>query len=229
MTPSNHSHLENPEHVQILGNPILSRLPQDRNAWLDEILRCGKRHLLVTANPEILVQTTQDERYKSIIENADAVVADGFGIVLAGLLRGNRIQRLTGVDLTTELLKIATDRDLPVHFALYGSGLTTLDDLRLRFHGLRMADSHEATIVIANFGAPKQEYWLDEHRKEFPNARILIGVGGALDYLCGKVRRAPRLVQSIGLEWLWRLVRQPKRWKRIWNAVVVFPWKVLTQ
>jgi N-acetylglucosaminyldiphosphoundecaprenol N-acetyl-beta-D-mannosaminyltransferase len=80
-----------------------------------------------------------------------------------------------------------------------------------------------AEIVFVNFGAPDQEKFIFENKSQFPNAKVLVGVGGAFDFLTGKIRRAPNWLRGLGLEWLWRLVQEPKRIKRIWNAVVVFP------
>ncbi len=228
MKSSNHSHFEEREDVTILGVRVLSPWAQISENLLSALLACPEPHLIVTANPEILVRTTKDERYRSIVQGADVVVADGCGIVLAGLVSGRRIRRITGVQLVEELLRLAYEKELPVHFALFGSGRTTLRDVQTSFPQVQVSNPHEAAIVIANFGAPKQEYWLDEHKDEFPNARIMIGVGSALDYLTGRVRRAPIVMRALGLEWLYRLLRQPKRWKRIWHAVVVFPFSILT-
>jgi len=81
----------------------------------------------------------------------------------------------------------------------------------------------EAEIVFVNFGAPQQEKFIFENREKFPSAKILVGVGGTFDFLTGRIRRAPGFLRAIGLEWLWRMIQEPKRFKRIWNAVVVFP------
>lgn len=80
-------------------------------------------------------------------------------------------------------------------------------------------------IVFANFGAPFQEKFLNSLKND--KIRIAMGVGGSFDFLTGKVRRAPKIMRQIGLEWFWRLVLQPQRWKRIWNAVIIFPIKVI--
>src|SRR3989338_5752836 len=99
-----HFHWTEDQMVRILGIPILTRAP-----LAHIFLECLHTHLMVTANPEILVRTTKDERYRSIIANADAIVADGFGIVIAGLLQGKKIQRFTGVQLAQKLFQIAQE------------------------------------------------------------------------------------------------------------------------
>jgi N-acetylglucosaminyldiphosphoundecaprenol N-acetyl-beta-D-mannosaminyltransferase len=84
-------------------------------------------------------------------------------------------------------------------------------------------------IVFCNFGAPDQEMFLSSLKRNPGNVRLAMGVGGSFDYLSGKIKRAPRWMRICGLEWLWRLIRQPRRWRRIWNAVAVFPWTVMRE
>lgn len=87
--------------------------------------------------------------------------------------------------------------------------------------------SSEADILFVAFGAPKQEIWLARNLSHLPSVKVVMGVGGAFDFISGHVRRAPRWMQKIGLEWLWRLLRQPSRIKRIYNATVKFPLTVI--
>ncbi len=84
-------------------------------------------------------------------------------------------------------------------------------------------------ILFVAFGSSKQEWWIDAHLTELPSVKVAMGVGGAFDFISGRVPRAPRWLRQIGLEWLWRLVIQPWRWKRIWNATVLFPWLVIKE
>lgn len=90
-------------------------------------------------------------------------------------------------------------------------------------------DNFQSTIVLCNFGAPEQEYFLESLRGVIPSARILVGVGGAFDFLTSKQKRAPKWLRALGLEWLWRLCLQPKRFVRIWNATAIFLWKSLVK
>ncbi len=78
-------------------------------------------------------------------------------------------------------------------------------------------------ILFVAFGHSKQEKWIYEHVAELPSVRVAMGIGGAIDFFAGTRRRAPRMMQALGLEWLWRLIQQPTRIRRIWRAVVVFP------
>jgi N-acetylglucosaminyldiphosphoundecaprenol N-acetyl-beta-D-mannosaminyltransferase len=80
-------------------------------------------------------------------------------------------------------------------------------------------------LILCNFGAPYQEIFLNSLKND--TIGIAMGVGGSFDFITGKVKRAPKFMRQIGLEWLWRLIKQPNRWKRIWNAVIVFPIKII--
>ncbi|MGA9162704.1 MAG: WecB/TagA/CpsF family glycosyltransferase, partial [Actinomycetota bacterium] len=83
--------------------------------------------------------------------------------------------------------------------------------------------SASPTVVLVGLGAPKQERWIDRHADAFPSVRIMTGVGGAFDMWAGSKRRAPRAFRTLGLEWLWRLALEPRRWPRIVRATVAFP------
>ncbi len=78
-------------------------------------------------------------------------------------------------------------------------------------------------VLFVAFGHGKQELWINEHLPDLPSVNIAMGVGGAFDFLAGKAKRAPKIIRTLGFEWLWRLAHQPKRCKRIVNAVIVFP------
>ncbi len=90
----------------------------------------------------------------------------------------------------------------------------------------RIRETNPAVVFVA-FGHGKQEKWIWQYKKMLPEVRIFVGVGGALDFIAGRVRRAPRWMQKVGLEWLWRLFCQPWRARRVWRATVVFLWKAL--
>ncbi len=84
-----------------------------------------------------------------------------------------------------------------------------------------------ACIIIVGFGQIKQEMWIDAHREKFPKARVFMGVGGSLDFVSRSSRRSPPIVAQRGFEWLWRLIVEPRRWKRIVTATIVFPLMML--
>ena len=89
-------------------------------------------------------------------------------------------------------------------------------------HIVEMINRGKPDILFVAYGSPAQELWIHRNLFKLDSVKVAIGVGGAFDFAAGMVKRAPKWVQKIGLEWLWRLIREPKRIKRIWNATYVF-------
>lgn len=196
-------------------------------------------HRIATVGPEFLLRARRNKRFHTNLLQADLCVADGFGVVLAGLLRGKRVHRFPGADLLHEVLKEAEGKHLSVFLAIWKDSLSSLKEIQaallkryptLKTYGLEFEKTiHHSLptihhpIVFCNFGAPEQEYFLESLRGREKHVRLVMGVGGAFDFLTGKLPRAPRVLRRIGLEWMWRLFLQPSRIRRIWNAVIVFP------
>ncbi len=89
-------------------------------------------------------------------------------------------------------------------------------------------DTNPDMLFVA-YGAPAQEKWIARNIHKMPTIKVAIGIGGTFDYISGSIKRAPIFLQNLGLEWLYRLTKEPKRWKRIWNAVAVFPYKKISR
>lgn len=211
--------------------------------------KTGAPFWIVTANPEILLYARSHPAYREAINRADVRIADGFGLCLAGLIRGRRLKRTTGVDLAQAIVDRAAAREDTVVFLGGGPGVAAraLEHQTARHPELRGyaaggglvsqdgagdAENEEALhqisvlgpkVLLVAFGHPKQEMWIARHLREFPSVRTIIGIGGTFDYWSGLITRAPAWMRSLGLEWLYRLFSEPRRLKRIWNAVVVFP------
>ncbi|HWQ99362.1 MAG TPA: WecB/TagA/CpsF family glycosyltransferase [Candidatus Methylomirabilis sp.] len=204
---------------------------------------------IVTTNPEILLYARANTQYRDAIHLADLRIVDGFGLQLAGLLRGRRLRRTAGVDLAQRLVDRAAERGDTVAFVGGGPGVASqaLERQRERhpalkgyaFEGGRVNNAGEGDtqseemrhqvsiagpdVLFVAFGHPKQEMWIARYLHEFPSVRIVMGVGGTFDYWSGRTPRAPRWMRSHGLEWMYRLFRQPGRIKRILQAVFIFP------
>jgi N-acetylglucosaminyldiphosphoundecaprenol N-acetyl-beta-D-mannosaminyltransferase len=210
------------------------------NSWLRKALGENPRQkFVVTLNPEIVLTGHRDKKYASILSSADLNLCDGFGIKFVSWLKGRKIEaRYTGVDLTDFLLESAKEKNLSILVVVSENSLSSPEEIekgiakkynfqvRAKYwNGENFFDdeAQSAEIVLVNFGAPRQEKFIFENRKKFPQAKILAGVGGTFDFLTGRMKRAPRWMRRIGLEWLWRLLIEPKRLGRIWNAAVIFP------
>lgn len=204
------------------------------NANEDEVLEfiirglenSTEKYYVVTPNPEILVIANKDNNYKKVLNNAKLALPDGIGVVLAGKLLGKRIeQRITGVDLMENLCKEVSKRPITVGFLGAGPNVAvrTSECLQKKYPGLKVGlisqdwsedlKNKKVDILFVAFGSPKQEIWISENLENLP-ARVAIGVGGAFDFISGKVPRAPEFLRKSGFEWLFRLALQPWRIKR---------------
>ncbi len=198
----------------------------------------GSNTWIVTVNPEILLYAHQNADYHATLQNADMRVVDGFG---AQLFSGVT-HRITGVALTPRYLAYATEHTLPVLCIVRPDGLSTpsaiQEHLTQRYPGINLTvatpsdnlisiiQTIDPKIVLCSLGFPAQETTLKALQPHLHNA-VSIGIGGTFDFLLGTKKRAPRMFQQLGIEWLWRLIQQPTRITRIWNAIIVFPLTLL--
>ncbi|MDO8529452.1 MAG: WecB/TagA/CpsF family glycosyltransferase, partial [bacterium] len=200
---------------------------------------------IATINPEIILAAQKDEEFKKILNNCDLNIADGAGVKFAFWRFGKRLKcRITGIDLMLEILKIANEKRLKIFLAANSDGLSAWEETRdailnkypsLRIEGeninIDYVISHQSSVIIdsniifCNFGAPYQEKFLNSAKGD--KIRLTIGVGSGFDYLTGKLKRAPKWMRFFGFEWFWRLILQPKRIKRIFRAVIIFPIKII--
>jgi len=229
--------------ITILGIRIDNFSVREIKEKISNFLESGRgKGFAVTLNPEIVLKAYRDEKYRKILNCADLNICDGFGLRLAGFLNGKKLKaRFTGVDTVDFLLEKAQKRNFQVLVIATKKSFSTPEEIgqaiRGKYPKLKVETKYfspsqdffkngiieKAEIVFVNFGAPDQEKFIFENRGKFPSAKILIGVGGTFDFLTGKIKRAPLFLRKLGLEWLWRLIMEPKRFKRIWNAVVIFP------
>lgn len=216
--------------------------------------RKGRSFWIVTANPEILLEARCAGAYASILKQADVRMVDGFGLWLILRLFGYKTHRVAGVEIAERLIQLAQREQWRIAFIGGAPGVAeeaarnTADAYHdIQIHAeeggmVGLDGSDDATgvdarrritnfapdILLVAFGHPKQEQWIAKHIKEFPGLKVVVGVGGTFDYWSGVAMRAPMFFRALGLEWLWRLLREPKRVRRIIRAVFVFPILAIT-
>jgi N-acetylglucosaminyldiphosphoundecaprenol N-acetyl-beta-D-mannosaminyltransferase len=207
-------------------------------AAVERILRrveAGERTFVITANPEFVMLARQDAAVAHIAREAHLVVADGSGVVAASRLLGDPLPRVPGRLLVDALVPHLAQRRTPIFFlgAAPGVAERAAAELRRRAPGLVVAGVHAgsaepeqdaeavarvrdtaAQVLLVAYGMPKQERWIARNLPELPGVRLAIGVGGVFDQLAGVQRVPPAALHAIGLEWLWRLAREPWRWRR---------------
>lgn len=189
-----------------------------------------KPFVIATPNPEIVEAARKDEEYKTIINSADIVTPDGIGIVYASkILKGNIKERAAGFDIVCGIIEKLDKRSGSIF--LFGSkpgvaeaAATTLKEkyANLKIAGCRDGYFKDDTdiieaikdaapdLLLVCLGAPKQEKWIAAN-KDSLNAKILVGAGGTLDVIAGNVKRAPDIFIKFGMEWFYRLIKEPKR------------------
>jgi N-acetylglucosaminyldiphosphoundecaprenol N-acetyl-beta-D-mannosaminyltransferase len=220
--------------VDILGVGFDRVALVDAVAEIERRLDAGLRTFIITANPEFVMLCRDDREVAAIAERADLVVPDGTGAVMAARMLGDPLPgRAPGRLLVDRVAAVATERGLSLFLlgAAPGVAERAAATLRRRHPELRIAGTYAGSadddgdvlprvaaavpdVVLVAFGMPKQERWIDRNLARLPSARIAVGVGGSLDYLAGAAKAPPAVIHAIGLEWLWRLARDPKRWRR---------------
>ena len=205
----------------------------------------GGTHLVATANAEMLFRAARDPKLAAALAAADLVLPDGAGVVLAGRLLGyGRFPRLPGVELAEALLA-----EGPPTFLLGGRpgvAAAAAEHLVERHRAVRVVGTAQGyftraeesavldavrraapALLLVGLGSPRQERWLAAHREAL-GVPLAMGVGGALDVFAGRVPRAPAWMGRVGLEWLFRLAVQPRRWRRS-LVLPAFVWAVLRE
>ena len=223
-------------------------------ARIDLMLRDGGQHIITTPNPEFVVAAQKDKDFMNILNRASLALPDGFGLILAAKFLGIPLkERIVGSDFVWDLAKLAAEKGHTVYL-LGGKGSVVehaAQELRMKNHELRIVGYdagpnlnsptaplyslaiigriREACpdILLVAFGQIKQEKWIAKHLGDLRSVKIAIGVGGAFDFIAGRVRRAPLFLRLLGLEWFWRLLRQPWRLPRIYRAVIKFSYFIL--
>jgi N-acetylglucosaminyldiphosphoundecaprenol N-acetyl-beta-D-mannosaminyltransferase len=175
-------------------------------------------------------------------------IPDSVGLLYAAKFKRKKLpERVTGVDTVVELCsRLPKKHSVFLLGAKEGVAEKASEKLKEINQDLNVAGTHSGSpneadsmeiinkikeakphLLLVAFGAPKQDLWIAEHISQMPSVRVAMGVGGTFDFIAGVRKRAPALLRSVGLEWMYRLVKQPSRFKRIMNAVVVFPYLVV--
>jgi N-acetylglucosaminyldiphosphoundecaprenol N-acetyl-beta-D-mannosaminyltransferase len=237
------------DSVSILGCRV-DRVDMDGAVErIASFLHGGRFAHVVTLGAEMANLAYRDERYRAVINGADLVVADTVGVVLASRWMGKPVpSRVPGIDLLERLCAAGSANGWPIFLLGGAAGVAAQAAAALseRHPGVRVAGTQHgyfkpdedrdvalriagsgARLVMVGMGFPRQEYWIAEHRTALGPATCM-GVGGALDVISGRLLRAPSLVRRAGFEWLYRLVREPRRFGRQ-LALLVFAARALRQ
>ena len=195
-----------------------------------ELLEQDGPHLVATPNPELVQRANADPEFSHILASADLVIPDGVGVIYAAKILGRPLKgRVPGIDFASALMgrMAKTGKRLFLLGAAPGVAEKAAANLAAAHPGLVVCGSHDgyfkedgpvaqavrraqADVVFVCLGAPKQEKWIAANGQA-TGARLLVGLGGSLDVFAGVVERAPESFQKLGLEWFYRLMKQPSR------------------
>jgi len=222
----------------IMGVPFSKLSLTETEAYLTKRIEQRELTQVVTANPEIVMYGEQDPAYKQILQTVEMVVPDGIGVVYASKIQKDPVkERVAGYDLLHRIMYQANLNSWKVYLIGANEEVNKLAFERLqkdypkamlvgRHHGFFKDNSAEEQLIVEDIkkvqpdvlfvalGFPRQEQWIQRFQKQL-QIPFAMGVGGSFDVLAGKVKRAPMFWQKLGLEWFYRLVSNPSRWRRM--------------
>jgi len=233
--------------IKILGVPVdMVDKDQAMEIFKEDFAKDGVT-MVVTPNSEIVQNASKDESLKSLIGSADLIIPDGIGLVYASKILGCPLkERVTGIDFLESIIAHLAETGKSIYFfgSKPGVAEAAAEKIKEKYPALIVAGTHNgyfkpeeepqivqeindsgADFLCVALGAPKQEKFISDHRDEL-KVKGAIGVGGSLDVWAGTLKRAPEFYQKHGLEWLYRFIQQPSRYKRM-LALPVFMLRVI--
>ncbi len=222
--------------IEILGVPINRISAIEVTHTLVAWALSGRTHHVLTVNPEFVMIAQKNKQFLNVLQNASLRIADGIGILWASRFLGTPItERVTGSDTIPSFAKEASKKG--IRFFLLGAapGIAELaaEALRKDYPGIEIVGTFAGSpreededeictritsvrphVLLVAYGAPIQDLWIARtaHKLNIP---VAIGVGGTFDFLAKTAKRAPKWMQRYGIEWLFRLVQEPRRWRRM--------------
>lgn len=232
------------EKIHVLGVPVDKVNMSEALGRAVNLLENKDKSVIYTPNSEIVMMAKDDKNLLDAIKEADLIIPDGIGLVLASkVIKKPLTERVTGIDLMENLLRYCNDNKKSIYIIGGKPGtadkagknigekypnINVLGTYHGYFKGQHIGqEGHEEEIAVIKkinelkpdvlfvaFGAPKQELWIKRYKGEI-NTKLFMGVGGSVDVYAGEVDRAPQFYQNFGLEWLYRLIKEPWRYKRM--------------
>lgn len=233
------------EKINILGVNVDKVGMNEALEKAKEMLDTDGLSVIYTPNSEIILYASEQEKFCDVINSADLVIPDGIGVVYGSRILKNPLpERVAGYDLSCKILEYLgqTKKSVYLFGAKPGVAESAAKNLESKYPGIVIAGCHDGyfkddapiiedinsknpDFLMVCLGFPKQENWIKANRDKL-NARLAIGAGGCLDVFAGTVMRAPQFYCDHGIEWLYRLIKQPSRFVRM-LALPKFGFKVL--
>ncbi len=229
--------------LSIMGVRIDNKSMDETMDMVKKKIADNEQYIIYTPNTEIVMMCHKDDEFMELLNKSDINIPDGVGLIYASKIKKHQLkEKVAGFDLSVNLLKLADKQGLKLYVVGGKPGVAeaAMNKVHEKYPGIKiMGAQHgyfkgthlgkqgheeevkviedinraEPHILFVGFGAKKQEQWIEFNRDKI-NAKIIIGNGGTLDGLAGYVKRAPELFIKLGLEWFYRLMKEPKRIKR---------------
>ncbi len=231
--------------VEIFGININAINFEDALNKADLLIKQDKIAQVITINPEMFAEAEKNKEFADILKTSEIVIPDGVGVKIALKLNGINTERIPGIDFARKILEKSAKENLSV--AIIGAKeevvtkavenlLSEIPNLKIIYfrNGYFNNDNDiyselrekNPQIILAAMGSPRQEFFIHNAKKSLQRG-LMIGIGGSLDVWSGSIKRAPKVFQATGTEWLYRTVTQPERFKRIFPALPLFLVKAL--
>ncbi len=224
----------NVDNYNVLGITVDDLTYSDVIKYIEN---ASEQIIISSVNPEIILKCQEDGVLKNIINSSHLKIADGVGTVWAvKKLHGREIKRITGIDLLENILDSSLkNKKVFLYGSVAGVAEQAMETLNEKYECnivgfidgyeernevvIDKINQSEAEIVFVGLGCPKQEQWIEINKEKLLNVKVLMGVGGSFDVLSGNIKRAPIIIQKLKLEWLYRLIKQPKRLVRQFSLI----------
>jgi len=230
-------------NIKIFGLRIDNLALNEAKTTVEAFLKGDELKTIYTPNTEIVMAAKENEKLKNIINSGDLIIPDGIGIIHASKIKKKPLkERVTGFDLSMEMLKIANEMScglyllggkegvaedagkniikaypnikiLGTHHGYFKGAHIGHKDHEEEMKILEEINKLKPDIIFVGLGFPKQETWIHENKYRI-DSKVIIGNGGTMDILSGNAKRAPEVFQKLGLEWFYRLIKEPSRIKR---------------
>jgi len=231
--------------VKILGFNIDTFDFESAINYAKDLIETKKGGQIITINPEMIEAGLKNSDFAQILNNADLVIPDGVGVKIGLKIKGFNVERIAGIEFSHKLIEECSKNNFSI--ALIGAKphiiQKTSENLKAEFKNLNIIyqqdgyfqDSKKVLLelkekspqfVLVALGSPRQEEFIIQARKLLPES-LMIGVGGSFDVWSGEVQRAPVIYQKLGLEWLYRTIKEPQRLKRIFPTLPRFILRVI--
>jgi N-acetylglucosaminyldiphosphoundecaprenol N-acetyl-beta-D-mannosaminyltransferase len=231
------------DSIKIFGVRVYNTTLEDATTEVGEYLKGDQLKAIYTPNTEIVMAAKDDESLRNLLNKGDLIIPDGIGLIYGSRIKKKPLkERVTGFDLSIKMLNIANEKGYSLYLLGGKDGVakTASENIIKTYPNIRIAGYHNGyfkgshmdekdheeemaiiedinnvnpDIIFVGLGFPKQEIWIDTNKDRI-KGRVIIGNGGVMDILSGNAKRAPKVFQKLGLEWFYRLVKEPSRIKR---------------